>query len=61
MKTFKAGDRVWFKSLSGERVYHGEVIGFLGKDHDVALCTDQTGRGSRPVSVQRLKHFLDDL
>jgi hypothetical protein len=48
------GDRVEWQSAFTAYVFHGVIEGFYGKDRDVAFCTDQTGRGSRPVSVRRL-------
>lgn len=50
-----SGDRVEYKSTCSERVWRGVVEGFFGENLDSAMCTDQTGRKSRPVAVDRLK------
>lgn len=54
---FDVGDRVeWRSSYNSEYVFRGVIEGFYGKEKAVAFCTDQTGRGSRPVAVNRLNH-----
>lgn len=54
------GDRVEYVGLSRSAgkeapVFRGVIEGFFGKDQDMAMCTDQTGLGSRPVAVKRLR------
>lgn len=51
---FRSGDQVEWRSSFSDRIYRGVIEGFLGKDGVMALCTDGTSRGSRPVSVRRL-------
>jgi hypothetical protein len=49
------GDRVEWTSCFSDYVFRGVVEGFFGKERKVAFCTDQTGRPSRPVAVDRLR------
>ncbi|HSV90899.1 MAG TPA: hypothetical protein VLH80_07350 [Nitrospiraceae bacterium] len=53
--TWSIGDRVEYQSMSSTYMFRGVIEGFFGKDRQMALCTDQTGRGSRPVNIRRLK------
>lgn len=52
---FGKDDWVEWDSLSGTKVFRGQVEGFFGTDGVMAMCTDQTGRGSRPVRTDRLR------
>lgn len=58
MSTFRAGDEVQYTSLCSETVFYGKIVGFYGKNLDMALCTDQTGLTPRPVGVDRLRRNL---
>lgn len=51
---FKGGDHVEYKSTCSEFMFRGVVVGLIGKDQDMAICTDQTGLSARPVRVKRL-------
>jgi len=52
---FHKGDHVEWTSHCSPYVFRGQLEGFFGKEQDVAFCTDQTGRRSRPVAVDRLR------
>lgn len=54
--TWAEGDRVEYDGSKGY-VFYGVIEGFIGADHGMAMCTDQTGRGSRPVNVKRLRRW----
>jgi hypothetical protein len=49
------GDHVEWQSHCSPHMFRGVIEGFFGKRKDVAFCTDQTGRRSRPVAVNRLQ------
>lgn len=49
------GDPVEYTSTCSDHVFRGKVEGFYGSDGSMAMCTDQTGRRSRPVAVKRLR------
>lgn len=53
--TFNEGDAVEWDSLSGIKVFRGVIEGFFGEGRVMAVCTDQTGLGSRPVRTDRLR------
>lgn len=54
--TWAEGDHVeWNSTTSSAKVFRGVIEGFYGKDGKMAMCTDQTDRGSRPVAIARLR------
>lgn len=52
---WEVGDHVEYDSLHSARVFRGVIEGFYGRDGVMAMCTDQTGLGSRPVHLNRLR------
>lgn len=51
------GDHVEFVSTFSDRVYRGQLEGFIDEYQQMAMVIDQTGRRSRPVSTRRLRRI----
>jgi hypothetical protein len=52
---WRAGDYVEWESMTSRFMFRGVIEGFYGADRTMCMCTDQTGRGSRPVRISRLR------
>lgn len=46
----------WDGSTHSDKIHHGILLGYIGEDEGMAICTDITsGRNPRPVASKRLR------
>ena len=56
MTPFTLGQRVEWRHSSGSRIFHGNLISWIGEDHHYAWVSDNSGLKPRIILTSRLCH-----